>query len=41
MLGALAALVVMLVIIYIFYHAASECHEGNGGILCKLWSWLA
>jgi hypothetical protein len=41
MYGALVALVIVLVIIFILYHAASVCHEGKGGILCKLWSWIA
>ena len=38
---AMMALVIILIIMFIVYRAASKCHEGSGGILCKLWHWLA
>lgn len=41
MLGYLIALVVILVMLYIVYRYASKCHQGQGGVLCKLWSWIA
>jgi hypothetical protein len=41
MLGAIIALVLLLVIFFVTYRAVNTCHEGGGGVLCKLWHWLA
>ena len=41
MLGYLIAIVIILVMIYIFYRAASSCHKGHGGFLCKIWNFIA
>lgn len=37
MLGHLLALVIVLVVLYMLYRAASKCGKTQGGILCKLW----
>jgi hypothetical protein len=44
MWGQIIAIVVLLLILatfYLVYRDASACHKGKGGLLCKLWSWLA
>jgi hypothetical protein len=41
MVGALIAIVIVLVIGYAMYRAVHKCHTGTGGIACKTWNWLS
>ena len=44
MVGSIIALIILLLIIVVFvlaYRSASKCSQGQGGVLCKIWHWLA
>jgi septation ring formation regulator EzrA len=40
MLGLIIALIVLMAILIAVFYYLRRCHEGHGGVLCKLWSWL-
>lgn len=44
MLGAIVVLIIFitfLIMFYFAYRAVHKCSQGSGGILCKLWHWMA
>jgi hypothetical protein len=41
MIGAIIVLVIFIILFYFAYRAAHKCGQGSGGILCKLWHWIA